>query len=209
MAYRAIPASTSTSWAQTEATFHLSKIPTLTKSVYIPCGLAPTGGALATNISDAGKEGGAIKGINTSWTQLVASKVYQNVATSKIAVSFRASLGTIGSGFFSFLGVSTTGGTNAVVIGTNFALHTTNFALWGNNGSATAPTALGVADTTTHTFCMISDATTVTAYIDAVSKGTLATNVANYPTTAMSPAILEGGTPTVAGALYEVVYSFV
>lgn len=196
-------------WASAEVAAHKALLPTITGSAEIVCSRSDDGALLGTALADAGVEGGGVKGTGTGtiWAKFTKAAIWQNMKTSVWAVSFIGSLPAIAAsnlGVFGTIDPSVTGG---VVVSTDNAKSTTNFVGYANDGVATAPVLLGTADTAIHTFRIVSDGTTITWYIDGVSKGTLATSTAHVPTFGGSPGLY--ATATAAGqALYRIVYSY-
>jgi hypothetical protein len=110
--------------------------------------------------------------------------------------------------YFGIVSAETGPVTASINIGTDNGLSATNFVAYAYNGSATATVLLGAADTDVHTWRIISDATTVSFWRDGTQVGTLATNVANFPTGLGSPGLYSTVGAT-GQALYKVLYSFV
>jgi hypothetical protein len=196
-------------WYTTEAAAHLALIPQLTESVPIQVGVSNEAAILSVSLIDASKEGGALRGSASTWGVLVKGSVYQNLSTSKFALSFQCSCATIAVSQASYFGLYDIVSGAALLFGTAQADHATQFTGWGYNASLlTAKAALGAADTAVHTWRMVSDGTTVTWYRDGVSVGTLLTAATNFPTQKASPA-LQATAGSSGSALYKVLYSFV
>lgn len=165
-------------WFATEAKAMRAALPGLTSVDYVKPGVDPIGVALNTNIQDAGKEGGAIAGKALAWNRLTQTTIWQNMSTSVFAMSFQCQGNTQGI----YFGAIDPTGTFGILIDTNASVS----GHWGGTCIGTsgtvAPVDLGATDSAVHTFRVFSDATTVTFYLDGVSKGTVLTSATHFPT---------------------------
>lgn len=200
--------SSSSSWYSTEASACATEVPQLTECVPVQVCVSNDIATLGGAASDAGKEGCGLKGNGTAWAMLAKGTVYQALNVSKFCVSFQAALPANVSAQPGYVGITNSGGTQQVVIGSDNAKSSTQFVGFGYNGTATAVQNLGTFDTNLHTWRMTSDGTTVTWYRDGTSAGTLSTGATNYPTAAASPGFY-ATSGAVGQAIYKAQYCYV
>lgn len=190
-------------WFATEAKAMMGAGLGLTTCVPVVPGVDPVGVAFNANIQDAGKEGGAIAGKNAAWNRLTQTTIWQNMKTSHFAFAYQFSGNTAGI----YFGTIDPSGSFGVLVDTSASIA----GHWGGlaigTGGSTASVDLGATDSAVHTIRGYCDGTTLTWYLDTVSKGTILTSTANFPT--QQGTLGFNGPTSTTQAIYRALYGYV
>lgn len=165
-------------WYDRQQMFIKSLIPQLTHFDRYKPPMMAIAQAFPAGLSDSAMEGGGVKATNVAGGVVLQNiTTFQTMKTTRWGFSFAFQASAITAGQFALAGFANSAINAFVMFGHNQSESATNWVFRFFDGAVVDSTATTIAaDTNPHTATMVSDATTVSCYIDGVLGGTKATS---------------------------------